>query len=124
MWPFRRNPRVDAYREDPAVERAAANSPFDKRWFVRFLVRVSEAQAKRMIEAYTDQPGPTRHDPLEDRPEHANLFAEVEQEVTARYPERRRGRCHRVWRMKKALLLDRGLDWLSPSELNPFHRFD
>ncbi len=35
------------------------------------------------------------------------------------------GGCHKFWEIKKQILKkDYGIDWLSPSELNPFVMFD
>ena len=34
------------------------------------------------------------------------------------------GQCHKIWREKKQLLKERGISWLSPSELNPYNRYD
>ena len=34
------------------------------------------------------------------------------------------GTCHRYWWRKKELLKQNGIDWKSPSEMNPDIRFD
>ncbi len=124
MWPFGRNPRFVKYLNDPVVGRAAEKSFRSKRSFARFLLRFSEAQAQRVIEAYINQTGPTRYDPIEDSVEHSEVFADVERELASLYSVRRRGMCHTVWRKKKLLLRSRGVDWISPADLNPYHRFD
>ncbi len=124
MWPFRTNPRLQAYLETPAVSAAAENSFFSERSFARFLLRFSEDQAQRVIDAYARQTGPLRSDPIEADPTFADTFQEVDAELQTRYPKRRRGQCHARWRTKRALLKERGIDWLSPHDLNPYARVD
>ena len=116
MWPFRTNPRLKAYLDTPAV--------FSKRSFARYLLRFSEDQAQRVIDAYARQAGPLRSDPIEADPTFADTFQEVDAELQRRYPQRRRGQVHSLWHRKKALLRERGIDWLSPHDLNPYARFD
>ncbi len=123
MWPFRTNPRLKAYLETAAVSAAAENWFFSERSFARYLLRFSEDQAQRVIDAYTHQAEPPRSDPIEADPTVAHIFQEVDAELQKRYPERRRGQCHARWRTKKALLKERGVDWLSPPDLNPFTRY-
>ena len=124
MWPFRTNPRVKAYLETPAVLAAAENWFFDARSFAKYLLRFSEAQAERVIDAYTRQTDSIRSDPIETDPRFADIFREVDAELDRRYPERRRGQCHRRWGAKRSLLKERGIEWLSPPDLNPYVRFD
>ena len=120
MWPFRTNPRLKAYLETPAVS-AAANSFFSTRSFARFLLRFSEDQAQRVIDAYTRQAEPPG--PIESDPTFADIFQEVDAELQRRYPKRRRLQRLARWRTKKALLKERGVDWLSPPDLHPFARY-
>jgi hypothetical protein len=124
MWPFRTNPRLEVYLKTPAVLAAAENWYGGSRSFARFLLRFSEAQAERVIEAYRVQAEAPYSDPIESDPTFVQDFAEVGAEIHKLYPERRRGQCHRLWRRKKAMLRERGIDWLSPYDLNPFARFD
>ncbi len=123
MWPFRTNPRLQAYLETPAVSAAAENSFFSTRSFARFLLRFSEDQAQRVMDAYTRQAEPPRSDPIESDPAFADIFQEVDAELQRRYPKRRRLQRLARWRTKKALLKERGVDWLSPPDLNPFARY-
>ena len=124
MWPFRTNPRLKAYLETPAVLAAAENTFFSTRSFARYLLRFSEDQAQRVIDAYTRQTGPLRSDPIETDPTFADILQEVDAEVQRRHPTQGLGQCHLRWRTKRALLKERGVEWLSPPDLNPSHRFD
>ncbi len=124
MWPFRPNPRLQAYLDSPAVVAAAENWAFGLRSFARFLVKFSEGQAERVIDAYTHQTGAVWTDPIETDTTFADIFQEVDAELQRRYPKPRRGQCHARWHTKKALLKERGVDWLSPQDLNPHMLFD
>ena len=67
------------------------------------------------------------HDPIEDLPEMADVFAAVEPEIEAALEGKARGLgyCHLHWRVKKRILRDNhGVDWLSPSDMNPSKAFD
>ncbi len=73
--------------------------------------------------------GGLAHDPIEDDPRHAAVFARIDGEVDALladHPQRgAEGFCHVRWAAKKRLLKERhGLDWRSPAELNPHVIFD
>ncbi len=124
MWPFRPNPRLQAYLDSPAVVAAAENWAFGLRSFARFLLKFSEDQAERVIDAYTHQTGAVWNDPIETDTTFADVFQEVDAELQRRYPKPRRGQCHARWHTKKALLKERGVDWLSPQDLNPHMLFD
>ena len=124
MWPFKKNQRLEQYLADPALEPAVKNWGFGKKSLAKYLLRFDEDQARRIISAYTYQDAPSRHDPIEDDPQFAGVFNEVGKQIEEEFPQKRRGQCHSIWRRKKALLKTRGIDWLSPSEINPYHRFD
>ena len=124
MWPFPKNSRHDKYLADPVVSEAAENWFGSARSFARFLLRFSDAQAARVIEAYRRQEAGARYDPLEDDPEYAELIGKVDAELKREYPVRRRGQCHRIWRKKRAMLKREGVDWISPPQMNPYNRYD
>ena len=124
MWPFRPNPRVAFYMAREDVLEAAGSWYRSPKSFAKFLCRFNEAEAERVITAYRAQePGSVR-DPILDREEYADIFREVDTILKTRFPEQRMGQCHSVWRAKKQLLKERGISWLSPSELKPFNRYD
>ena len=54
---------------------------------------------------------------------YTNLIAEVEDMVEQTMKEEgsygQFGSCHRFWELKRDLLKERGVQWRSPSELNP-----
>ena len=125
MWPFRPNPRIASYLADPTVHEAAGNWPLGSpKSFAEFLVRFDEAQARRVIEAYRTQDSTSRHDPVEDDPEWVEVIQKVDAELKAAYPKLRRGLCHENWRRKQAMLKERGVDWISPRDLNPGTLYD
>jgi len=70
-------------------------------------------------------------DPVERTDQYKRVIAEVEELAEAEF-ERRTGysreslgACHRFWQIKKGLLLElHGIEWQTPSELNPGVLFD
>ena len=70
MWPFRTNPILKAYLETPAV--------FSQRSFARYLLRFSEDQAQRVIDAYTRRAEFPRFDSIETEPTFADIFRGVD----------------------------------------------
>ena len=124
MWPFRTNPRLKAYLETPAVLKASENWFHGERSFARFLLRFSEDQAQRVIEAYTTQTQPIRYDPIETDPAFVHTFEEISADLEKLFPEKKMGQCHSRWNAKKTMLKERGIDWVTPYQLNPFMRFD
>jgi hypothetical protein len=70
-----------------------------------------------------------RHDPIENDPRYAVIFATIDKEVDALLaddPARgAMGFCHRQWSTKQELLKSKyGIDWRSPAEMNPEVIFD
>ena len=67
-------------------------------------------------------------DPKELDPKYEAVFKDVEREVEAKMKTDgtagRFGSCHHYWRLKKEALKARGIDWRSPSELNPNANYD
>ena len=65
-------------------------------------------------------------DPIENDPKYKEILASVDMEIELELGESRPlGYCHLFWSMKKQILKDRyGIDWKSPSELNPHIDFD
>jgi len=117
-------------------------------WLVckQHLESLSPADRIRYLEAADSQPSGILHDPIEDDPEIRPLFLaicdEAGREVDAWHKQRigelekatpavaelfrsGRGLCHRTWARTKSLLKERhGIDWRSPSEMNPGIIFD
>lgn len=68
-----------------------------------------------------------KSDPLERQPEWEELYYEVEKEVESAIPEdfpRGMGFCHMYWHTKQNVLARKGIQWRSPSEMNPRVLFD
>ena len=65
-------------------------------------------------------------DPVERTPEWEENYYEVEQECDRRLKDIPRGMgfCHTYWPTLRAVLAERGIEWHSPSELNPRVMFD
>ena len=66
-------------------------------------------------------------DPIEWTPEYREAMTVIGPILEKRFPEseRKRGDCHGIWGEKKALLLKKyNIEWLSPSQMNPFCMFD
>lgn len=86
------------------------------------------------VRVVTGPPEPPRggglaHDPVENDPRYAEVFAKIDAEVDALlkdHPSRgSEGFCHVIWATKKGLLKERyGIEWRSPDEMNPHVIFD
>ena len=66
------------------------------------------------------------HDPIEDTPEYKAISEELEAKIRAEIGEKRgMGFCHLYWSTKRRILKEEyGIDWKSPSQLNPHILFD
>ena len=100
--------------------------------FFRYLVKYTPEQQERFIDAhisklerrkkmYTTSP---INDPIEQLPENQRDFNEVDDIVDAQITRTGQGVCHAKWRLKKELLRKRGIDWMSPSDMNPRNTFE
>ena len=78
---------------------------------------------------FKDISRPERHDPIEDDPRFSSVFQSIDDETTAAL-ERKQvfpglGYCHTFWATKRIILRKKyGLEWKSPSELNPATIYD
>jgi len=63
-------------------------------------------------------------DPIEKTAEYAAAMESIQPVLDREFPEIYLGSCHAVWARKKELLAQRGIDWHSPSEMNPDIIFD
>ena len=66
------------------------------------------------------------YDPINDDPAFAWAIKEAQQRAEEELgPPVEMGSCHRRWRRKKEILKEEfGIDWFTPSEMNPRARFD
>ena len=67
-----------------------------------------------------------KYDPIEDSPEYLAIKDELDALIKEQIGEKRHiGYCHLYWMTKKRILKERyGIDWSSPSQLNPRVYFD
>ena len=67
-----------------------------------------------------------KQDPIEQTDEYKAIQAELEEKIVAKIGENfGMGYCHLYWAAKKEILKDDyGMEWKSPSRLNPDVRFD
>lgn len=65
-------------------------------------------------------------DPIENTVEYQKAMEKIQPILDEKFPpdEIFMGRCHQVWFTKKELLAKEGIDWKTPSEMNPDVRFD
>jgi len=66
------------------------------------------------------------HDPVEETAEYKKAMETIQPMLDKEFPQNqyRMGLCHRIWYRKKELLKEHGIEWKSPSEMNPDTRFD
>lgn len=67
------------------------------------------------------------YDPVEDTPEYKRAIRFIKKSVDKELGDRARtmGACHMAWAIQKRILKERyGIEWHSPSELNPLCHFD
>ncbi len=110
-----------------------------------FLLGKSPVLCERIVTAKETQSGMTLHDPIEDSPSLSaaldDATAEAEKALSNWLSRRReefrnkgqehlvekrpRGACHFIWSEKKKVLWEKHrIEWFSPAEMNPGHRFD
>ena len=114
--------------------RTAEDDQYDQE---RFLGVAEADKLQKQLELYIDPKidtdwwldytgGHLRFDPVERTPEwEANIY-EVEKEVDRRMAGEPRcmGFCHAYWPVKRAVLAKHGIEWRSPSQMNPRVMFD
>ena len=64
------------------------------------------------------------YDPIEDTKEYKKVMKEIQPILDREFSEHWFGMCHGVWKRKKQLLAERGIDWKTPQEMNPETKFD
>lgn len=68
-----------------------------------------------------------KYDPIEDDPKFKSIIEAAEKEVEVELANEPKvmGYCHQYWETKKRILKEKyGIDWKSPSEMNPDVLFD
>jgi len=98
----------------------------------------------RIVEAKERQGSETLHDPIEEDPDYRQRISDAKAKAEQVYrdynakrnaeytrrglhhmvSESRRGSCHFIWRETKRMLVEEGITWYSPAEMNPGYKFD
>lgn len=67
-----------------------------------------------------------RRDPKENDPRYSKIIDSARQEAEKDLPQTfSRGHCFLIWKRQKEILMDKyGIDWKSPTEMNPDIWFD
>ena len=65
-------------------------------------------------------------DPIENTKEYKKAMKKIQRILDKEFPKSKYhfGICHRIWRRKKQLLAEAGIEWKTPVEMNPDVRFD
>lgn len=63
-------------------------------------------------------------DPVEKTKEYKEAMKEVQPILDKEFPTIYMGVCHAIWQRKTELLKHRGVEWKSPSIMNPHIMFD
>jgi hypothetical protein len=130
MWPFQIHPVKKKYLEDPRVKVAAENWRSGFKHLVRHLCRFSEEDGERLIQIYQSKSNFNNfswRDPVEATPEYVELLEDINNKVDEILKKEGRsgmGTCHSAWRIQKQLLVELGIKWFKPTELNPQNRYD
>ena len=109
------------------------NENFDKyyfrevdRWIYKLAWIVDNPQSKIALDCWNGLGGMLKVDPVQATPEWEQVIYEVEQELDEHLKDEPRGMgfCHSYWSAKRAALARRGIEWRSPSAMNPRVMFD
>ena len=109
------------------------NKNFDKyyfrkvdSWIYKFAWIVDDPKGKIGLDCWDGLGGMLKVDPVQATPEWEKVIYEVEREVDEQLKDETRGMgfCHSYWSAKRAALAGRGIEWRSPSAMNPRVMFD
>lgn len=119
--------------EDPSDFDDYLQEHFDKnyfrqvdKWIYSFAMIVSNPQWEHAVQCWNGLGGMLKVDPVQATPEWENVIYDVEKEVDEELEDEPRGMgfCHSYWSAKRAALARRGIEWRSPSAMNPRVMFD
>jgi hypothetical protein len=120
-----------SYIEDRDDEYIKKN--FDKyyfrevdRWIYKFAWIEDDPAGKIALDCWNNLGGMLKVDPVQATPEWEKVIYEVEKEVDEELKDEPRGMgfCFSYWSAKRAALARRGIEWRSPSAMNPRVMFD
>ena len=119
--------------EDPSDFDDYLQEHFDKnyfrqvdKWIYSFAMIVLDPQWEHALQCWNGLGGMLKVDPVQATPEWEKVIYEVEKEVDEQLKDEPRGMgfCHSYWSAKRAALARRGIEWRSPSAMNPRVMFD
>ena len=119
--------------EDPSDFDDYLQEHFDKnyfrqvdKWIYSFAMIVLDPQWEHALQCWNGLGGMLKVDPVQATPEWENVIYDVEKEVDEELEDEPRGMgfCHSYWSAKRAALARRGIEWSSPSAMNPRVMFD
>ena len=96
------------------------------KWIYKFAMIVSDPHWEHALQCWNGLGGMLKVDPVQATPEWENVIYDVEKEVDEELEDEPRGMgfCHSYWSAKRAALARRGIEWRSPSAMNPRVMFD
>lgn len=109
------------------------NEHFDKyyfrkvdSWIYNFAWIVDNPKSNIALDCWNGLGGMLKVDPIQATPEWEEVIYEVEKEVDEELKDEPRGMgfCFGYWSAKRAALARRGIEWRSPSSMNPRVMFD
>ena len=109
------------------------NAKFDKyyfrqvdRWIYALAWIAADPKSEIALSCWNSLGGMLKADPIQATPEWEKVIYEVEKEVDEQLKDEPRGMgfCFSYWSAKRAALARRGIEWRSPSAMNPRVMFD
>ena len=96
------------------------------KWIYSFAMIVRDPQWEYALQCWNGLGGMLKVDPVQATPEWEEVIYDVEKEVDEELEDEPRGMgfCHIYWSAKRAALARRGIEWRSPSAMNPRVMFD
>ena len=119
--------------EDPSDYDDYLQEHFDKyyfrqvdKWIYYMAMIVRDPQWEHALQCWNGLGGMLKVDPVQATTEWEEVIYEVETEVDEQLKDEPRGMgfCHIYWSTKRAALARRGIEWRSPSAMNPRVMFD
>ena len=96
------------------------------KWIYKFAMIVSDPKWEHALQCWNGLGGMLKVDPVQATPEWEDVIYEVEKEVDEELKDEPRGMgfCFNYWSAKRTALARRGIQWRSPSAMNPRVMFD
>jgi hypothetical protein len=96
------------------------------KWIYSLAMIVSDPHWEPALQCWSGLGGMLKVDPVQATPQWEDVIYDVENEVDEQLKDEPRcmGFCHSYWIAKRAALARRGIEWRSPSTMNPGVMFD